>query len=132
MHSREHRAGADDARVFTLRNLADMDAIKRTVDERGATRAVVVGGGYIGLELGSVYAALGSRVSVVEMTDGLLPGVDRDLVALHHTVLGVEAVLTGLEEIPGEEIHTERRGLARLCRQRLDCAARRRDEAGRR
>ncbi len=43
-------------------------------------RLLVVGGGYIGLELGQVYAALGSKVSVVEMTDGLLPGVDRDLV----------------------------------------------------
>jgi dihydrolipoamide dehydrogenase len=41
---------------------------------------LVVGGGYIGLELGTVYAALGSRVTVVEMTEGLLPGVDRDLV----------------------------------------------------
>jgi len=41
---------------------------------------LVVGGGYIGLELGSVYAALGSRVTVVEMLPGLLPGVDRDLV----------------------------------------------------
>jgi dihydrolipoamide dehydrogenase len=41
---------------------------------------LVVGGGYIGLELGYVYAALGSKVTVVEMTDGLLPGVDRDLV----------------------------------------------------
>jgi len=43
-------------------------------------KLLVVGGGYIGLELGSVYAALGSRVSVVEMTGGLLPGADRDLV----------------------------------------------------
>jgi dihydrolipoamide dehydrogenase len=41
---------------------------------------LVVGGGYIGLELGTVYAALGSEVSVVEMLDGLLPGADRDLV----------------------------------------------------
>ena len=41
---------------------------------------LVIGGGYIGLELGSVYAALGSRVSVVEMTAGLLPGADHDLV----------------------------------------------------
>jgi dihydrolipoamide dehydrogenase len=40
---------------------------------------LVVGGGYIGLEMGTVYAALGSRVSVVELTDSLLPGVDRDL-----------------------------------------------------
>src|SRR6266705_1302141 len=45
-------------------------------------RLLVIGGGYIGLELGQVYAALGSRVTVVEMTDGLLPGADRDLAAL--------------------------------------------------
>jgi dihydrolipoamide dehydrogenase len=44
------------------------------------TTLLVVGGGYIGLELGTVYAALGSEVSVVEMLDGLLPGADRDLV----------------------------------------------------
>jgi dihydrolipoamide dehydrogenase len=44
-------------------------------------RLLVVGGGYIGLELGSVYAALGSEVTVVELLDGILPGVDRDLVA---------------------------------------------------
>jgi dihydrolipoamide dehydrogenase len=44
------------------------------------TTLLVVGGGYIGLELGSVYQALGSAVTVVEMTDGLLPGADRDLV----------------------------------------------------
>jgi len=43
---------------------------------------LVVGGGYIGLELGSVYATLGSKVSVVEMTPGLLPGADRDLVGV--------------------------------------------------
>jgi dihydrolipoamide dehydrogenase len=43
---------------------------------------LVIGGGYIGLELGTVYATLGSRVSVVEMTPGLLPGADRDLVGV--------------------------------------------------
>jgi dihydrolipoamide dehydrogenase len=43
-------------------------------------RLLVVGGGYIGLEMGCVYAALGSKVTVVEMTAGLLPGADRDLV----------------------------------------------------
>ena len=43
-------------------------------------RLLVVGGGYIGLELGQVYAALGSRVVLIEALDGLLPGVDRDLV----------------------------------------------------
>jgi dihydrolipoamide dehydrogenase len=43
-------------------------------------RLLVIGGGYIGLELGQAYAALGSKVTLVEMLDGLLPGVDRDLV----------------------------------------------------
>ncbi len=45
---------------------------------------LVVGGGYIGLELGTVYAALGTRVTVVEMLSGLLPGADRDLVLPLH------------------------------------------------
>jgi dihydrolipoamide dehydrogenase len=45
---------------------------------------LVVGGGYIGLEMGTVYAELGAKVSVVELTDGLLPGADRDLVKPLH------------------------------------------------
>lgn len=44
-------------------------------------RLLVIGGGYIGLELASVYAALGTKVSVVEMLPGILPGADRDLVS---------------------------------------------------
>jgi len=45
---------------------------------------LVIGAGYIGLELGTVYAALGSTVSVVEMLPGILPGADRDLVLPLH------------------------------------------------
>jgi dihydrolipoamide dehydrogenase len=58
-------------------------------------RLLVVGGGYIGLEMGTVYAALGSKVTVVEMTSGLLPGADRDLVGpLKRRLDGVfEAIL---------------------------------------
>ncbi|HLA85329.1 MAG TPA: dihydrolipoyl dehydrogenase [Thermoguttaceae bacterium] len=62
-------------------------ASPRVMDSTGALELpdvpeslLVVGGGYIGLEMGTVYAALGSRVSVVEMTGGLLPGADRNLV----------------------------------------------------
>ncbi len=47
-------------------------------------RLLVIGGGYIGLEMGTVYAHLGSQVSVVELTSGLLPGADRDLVRPLH------------------------------------------------
>jgi dihydrolipoamide dehydrogenase len=51
---------------------------------------LVIGGGYIGLELGSVYYALGTKVSVVEMMPGLLPGADRDLVSHLAKKLGNE------------------------------------------
>jgi dihydrolipoamide dehydrogenase len=62
----------DSPRLLDSTSALDLPAIPKTL--------LVVGGGYIGLELGSVYAALGTKVSVVEMTPGLLPGADRDLV----------------------------------------------------
>ena len=62
----------DSPRVMDSTLALEIPDIPRTL--------LIVGGGYIGLELGTVYAALGSAVSIVEMTDGLLPGVDRDLV----------------------------------------------------
>ena len=84
----------------------------RVMDSTGALELedipeslLVVGGGYIGLEMGTVYAELGSRVSVVELTDSLLPGADRDLVKPLHKRLGnlFEAIrlntkVTGLKD----------------------------------
>lgn len=74
--------GSSPARIPAMRMPS-----ARVMDSTGALELagvpeaiLIVGGGYIGLELGTVYAALGSRVSVVELTDGLLPGADRDLV----------------------------------------------------
>ena len=62
----------DDPRILDSTTALEISGPPKTL--------LVVGGGYIGLELGSVYAALGTSVSVVEMTAGLLPGADRDLV----------------------------------------------------
>jgi dihydrolipoamide dehydrogenase len=62
----------DDPRVMDSTAALDLPDVPKSL--------LVVGGGYIGLEMGSVYAALGSEVTVVEMTSGLLPGADRDLV----------------------------------------------------
>ncbi|MBS1819756.1 MAG: dihydrolipoyl dehydrogenase [Acidobacteria bacterium] len=62
----------DDPRVMDSTGALDLPDIPKSL--------LVVGGGYIGLELGSVYATLGSNVTVVEMMSGLLPGADRDLV----------------------------------------------------
>ncbi len=64
-----------------------VEADERIMDSTGALaladvpkRMLVIGGGIIGLEMGTVYDALGSKVSVVEFTDGLVQGCDRDLV----------------------------------------------------
>ena len=64
----------DSPRVMDSSGALELPDIPKTL--------LVVGGGYIGLELGTVYAALGSTVTVVEMMPGLLPGADRDLVAV--------------------------------------------------
>ncbi len=64
--------GGHDGRVMDSTVALDLPDIPKSL--------LVVGGGYIGLELGTVYATLGSAVTIVEMTPGLLPGADRDLV----------------------------------------------------
>src|SRR5574337_99402 len=63
----------------------------RIVDSTGALelraapkKMLVIGGGIIGLEMGTVYSALGARLDVVEMLDGLMTGADRDLVKVWH------------------------------------------------
>src|SRR5277367_2232378 len=66
----------DTARMMDSTSALDLSDVPGTL--------LVIGGGYIGLELGTVYAALGSKVSVVEMLPGLLPGADRDLVLPLH------------------------------------------------
>ena len=57
-----------------------MDSTAALELEELPERLLVIGGGYIGLELSTVYASLGSRVTIVEMMPGILPGTDRDLV----------------------------------------------------
>jgi dihydrolipoamide dehydrogenase len=61
----------DDPRIIDSAGALELDLPKRML---------VIGGGIIGLEMATVYAALGVQVSIVELTDGLIPGCDRDLV----------------------------------------------------
>jgi dihydrolipoamide dehydrogenase len=62
----------DDPRVFTSTGALRLEDIPK--------RLLVIGGGIIGLEMATVYDSLGSKVTVVELMDGLIPGCDRDLV----------------------------------------------------
>ena len=77
--------GADfgqGGRIMSSTGALNLTAIPETL--------LIVGGGYVGLELGMVYAALGSRITLVEVGDRLLPGVDADLVAPLKKRLGHE------------------------------------------
>jgi dihydrolipoamide dehydrogenase len=87
----------DSPRVMDSTSALDLPDIPKSL--------LVVGGGYIGLELGSVYAALGTRVTVVEMTGGLLPGADRDLVNILAKRIGAicEAVLLNTKVVAMKE-----------------------------
>ena len=102
-----------------FKNEKDMSS-PRIMDSTGALslqdipkKLLVIGGGYIGLEMGTVYAALGSAVTVIEMTDGLLPGVDRDLVkplAAHlqstFAAIHLNTMVTSLEDLGSAvEVH---------------------------
>lgn len=85
-----------------------MDSTAALELEEIPERLLVVGGGYIGLELATVYSALGARVTIVEMTEGLLPGVDRELVrpVLARMKRSADALyfgtrVTGLREVEG-------------------------------
>jgi dihydrolipoamide dehydrogenase len=85
--------------------------------ERIPDSLLVIGGGYIGLELGTVYAELGSRVSIVEMMPGLMPGADRDLMATYTKAIKgqFEAVYTSTKarielHEEGVEAHFEGEG----------------------
>lgn len=62
----------DDPRIMDSTGALELDDIPQ--------RLLVIGGGIIGLEMGTVYDALGSKVSIVELTDGLIQGCDRDVV----------------------------------------------------
>jgi dihydrolipoamide dehydrogenase len=74
-------AGSEAVRLpFVPQDPRVLDSTSALEVQKVPARMLVVGGGIIGLEMATVYAALGSRIDVVEMTGGLMPGTDRDLV----------------------------------------------------
>ncbi len=88
--------GASSSKVFTLRSMADMDAIKSAIDERKPASAVVIGGGYIGLEMTEALRERGIAVSLVERNKQVFGPVDAEMAAPIHQQLelhGVELLL---------------------------------------
>jgi NADPH-dependent 2,4-dienoyl-CoA reductase/sulfur reductase-like enzyme/rhodanese-related sulfurtransferase len=79
--------GIDDERVFNLRNIPDTDRIKQYVDTRSPKSAVIVGGGFIGLEMAENLALRGIKIFIVEMLDQVMAPLDLDMSRLVHNHL---------------------------------------------
>jgi NADPH-dependent 2,4-dienoyl-CoA reductase/sulfur reductase-like enzyme/rhodanese-related sulfurtransferase len=71
--------GVDLPHVFTLRDIPDMDRIVTFLNERRPQRAVVIGGGFIGLEMAEAFHRRGLHVTIVELNPQILPLLDRDM-----------------------------------------------------
>ncbi len=79
--------GADDNRIFTLRNIPDTFKIREYIEEKRPKTAVVVGGGYIGMEMAENLTRAGLKVTVVEMMDHVVGPLDYDMACdIHHYV----------------------------------------------
>lgn len=76
--------GIDSKKVFTVRNIPDTVAVKTYIEENQAKKAVVAGGGFIGLEVAENLHDLGMDVTLVEMADQVIPSIDADMAAQVH------------------------------------------------
>jgi len=84
--------GIDSSRVFTLRNVADMDRIDEFIKTTNAKNAVIAGAGYIGLEMAENLHDRGLSVQVVEMLDQVMPGLDKEMAMYLHSHLNERGV----------------------------------------
>ena len=84
--------GTDLPGVYSLRSIPDMDAIKAAVDAGNVVNAVVVGGGFIGLEMVENLMARGVTVTLVEMLDQVMVALDFEMAAMLHRQLREKAV----------------------------------------
>lgn len=76
--------GIDLPGIFTLRNVADTDAVKSYLGSHNVRRALVIGGGFIGLEMAENLHEAGAEVAVVEMADQVMAPIDYSMAAIVH------------------------------------------------
>lgn len=90
--------GIDSKGIFTLRNVSDTDRIKAYMAEHKVKRAVIVGGGFIGLEMAENLKHAGAQVAVVEMANQVMAPIDFSMAALVHEHLQQQDVRLCLEQ----------------------------------
>lgn len=91
-------SGIEDERIFVLRNVPDMDRIKAYVDSKKASSAVIVGAGFIGLEMAENLKDAGLSVTVVEMSNQVMGVIDYPMAAMVHQYLRSKKIDLLLEE----------------------------------
>lgn len=115
--------GIDDIEAFSVRNVTDIDRIKNYVDERQPQSAVVVGGGFVGLEMAENLHARGVETTIVEMSNQVMAPLDFEMASILHEHIGKKGVDLILEDgvksfekkenttvvtlVSGEEIQTD-------------------------
>ncbi|BBB90093.1 DsrE/DsrF/DrsH-like family protein [Methylomusa anaerophila] len=106
--------GLDAANVFTLRNIPDTYTIKDFVDSRHPKRAVVIGGGFIGVELAENLAERGVKVTLVELANQILGPIDFEMAALVHQYLKEKGIELYLEDGLKSVSHTDKYSIVSL------------------
>ncbi len=89
--------GIDSDRIFNLRNIPDSDRIKAYVDERKPTSAVVVGGGFIGLEMAENLVKRGVKTTIIEMQNQIMAPLDAEMAAFVQEELQAKGAVCKLE-----------------------------------
>ena len=100
--------GADGSNVFTLRNIPDTLKIKNYIDTAKPRSAVVIGGGYIGVEMAENLAQAGIKVAIVELADHLIAPLDFDMAADVHRYIKSKGIYlhlnNGVKSIHGNTV----------------------------
>lgn len=106
--------GIDSPRIFTIRNIPDTYRIKEFVDENKPKRALVVGAGFIGLEIAENLYERGVKVTIVELADHVIGSIDYDMAAIVHQHLKSKNVEFYLKDAVKSFEHTENCIIAEL------------------
>lgn len=111
----------DHPRIFTLRSVADTDRIAAALEGGGLQSAVVVGGGFIGLEMAENLHVRGLAVTIVELGPQVLPNLDTEMAAFVQQYLRSRGValflgdgVAGFESLPGNRVAVKLQGGRRL------------------
>ncbi|MEL3907172.1 MAG: CoA-disulfide reductase [Treponema sp.] len=107
--------GIDDPAIYTLRSVSDIDAIKEKIDEPATKQVVVVGGGFIGLEMAENLHRRGIQVSIIEALDQVMNVIDYDMAALVQTHIRSKGVNLYLKD--GVKSFERRSGKMAVCLQ---------------